>query len=297
MLTAAAMPAIGVLAEAPEPVHSVAFSPDGTTLASRPPPTAVRLWDVATGRRIGGPLTGGPRAVAVAFSPDGNTLAGGSGDGSVGCGTWRRTSSGPPTPAARAQLPPWRSARTGRSWPWAATASCGCGTWPAAGRGRPAHRAFRRGHRWRSARTARPGRWRRRRHRRLWDVTSHQPRGARSASAQAGSIQWRSAPGQHPGRGRQGRVRAAVGRDQPPPGGRPAHRASGAVISVAFSRDGATVAAGGADGTARLWDVATHEPVGGPLLARPLQSRQWRSAQTERSSPPAAATARTGCGT
>jgi WD40 repeat protein len=42
------------------------------------------VWDVATRRPVGGPLTGHPGSVyAVAFSPDGRTLASGDDDGTV----------------------------------------------------------------------------------------------------------------------------------------------------------------------------------------------------------------------
>ena len=63
-------------------VDSVAFSPDGHTLAGGSGGT-VGLWDVADPvhpRPLGQPLTGGTAGInSVAFSPDGHTLAGGSG--------------------------------------------------------------------------------------------------------------------------------------------------------------------------------------------------------------------------
>src|SRR5687767_11399814 len=65
-------------------VFSVAFSPDGATLASGSGDGSVRLWDVASRRQLGSPLTGNSNAVgSVAFSPDSKTLASGSADSSV----------------------------------------------------------------------------------------------------------------------------------------------------------------------------------------------------------------------
>ena len=58
MLAAAARPGIAVLASGSDPVDSVAFSSDGKMLASGSGDGAVRLWDVATHRQIGNPLTG-----------------------------------------------------------------------------------------------------------------------------------------------------------------------------------------------------------------------------------------------
>jgi WD40 repeat protein len=61
-------------------VNSVAFSPDGLTLASGSMDNTIKLWDVATGE-LKATLKDQTRTVrSAAFSPDGLTLASGNGD-------------------------------------------------------------------------------------------------------------------------------------------------------------------------------------------------------------------------
>ena len=64
-------------------INSIAFSPNGLTIASGSSDNTIRLWDVATGsqlRTLAG-HTGGVNSVA--FSPNGNIIASGSSDGTV----------------------------------------------------------------------------------------------------------------------------------------------------------------------------------------------------------------------
>src|SRR5439155_494724 len=58
-------------------VASVAFSPDGRTLATASAEPAVQLWDVATGRPLATPGGHAAPVAALAFAPDGRTLASG----------------------------------------------------------------------------------------------------------------------------------------------------------------------------------------------------------------------------
>src|SRR5207245_9743552 len=65
------------------PVVSVAFSPDGKTLASGSWDKTVKLWDVSTGNELR-TLKGHSDIVhSVAFSPDGKMLISGGEDGTI----------------------------------------------------------------------------------------------------------------------------------------------------------------------------------------------------------------------
>jgi len=85
--TLATGPYLGTLTGHSGSVESVAFTPDGPTLATGSDDTTVILWDLTDPSRprpLGQPLTGHRKPVnSVAFAPDGRTLATGSDDNTV----------------------------------------------------------------------------------------------------------------------------------------------------------------------------------------------------------------------
>jgi WD40 repeat protein len=73
-----------IKAEASGGAIGLAFSPDGTTVASGGGDGAIRFWDVATHQERGAPLTDDPSAAySLAFSRDGTTLVSAGLDGTV----------------------------------------------------------------------------------------------------------------------------------------------------------------------------------------------------------------------
>jgi WD40 repeat protein len=87
----------------PAAAPTIAFAPDGRTLAARGPGRSVHLWDIATGKEAG-ELKGHEGGVtALAFAPDGKALASGSSDTTVLI--WDAARLNPEAKLASVQLP------------------------------------------------------------------------------------------------------------------------------------------------------------------------------------------------
>ncbi|GAA1287682.1 nSTAND1 domain-containing NTPase [Streptomyces javensis] len=241
-------------------VRSVAFSPNGRTLASADDYGKIRLWDVATGKPRS-TLTGYTGVRSVAFSPDGRILASGGDYGEirlrdVATGKPRTTlTGGRGTVRSVAFSPDGRILASGgedgkiRLWDVATgkprttlTGHTGYG-WSVGFS--PDGRILASG--------GEDGKIR------LWDVATGKPRITLTGRA---GIVW-SVAFSPDGRilasgGEDGKIRlwdVATGKPRITLTGR-----AGIVWSVAFSPDGRILASGGEDGKIRLWDVATGKP-------------------------------------
>jgi WD40 repeat protein len=288
MLAAAARPEIAVLSAHTGQVVSVAFSPDGKTLATATFDHTVQLWDVATGRQIGEPITSNNgNTGSMTFSRDGKTLATGSdADGTVrlwDVATGHRI--GHTLPGRAGPGPSLAFSLNGKTL--ASGSSDGTVLWDVAtghqiGSLLPSHSGFVVSVAFspdgKTLATAlnppeqpiqegkTPATGSENGAIRLWDVatggqiggplTGHTGSVSSVAFSPASKI---LASGYGDGAIRLWDV--ATGRQI----GGPLTGHTGSVSSVAFSPDGKTLASGSADGTVRLWDVATGLQIGDPL--------------------------------
>ena len=228
ILAAATSPLSSLLTGPANSVDSVAFSPNGRTLAAGSADHKVWLWNVADPAhptRLG-PLTGPASVFSVAFSPDGRTLAAGSVDDKVWL--WDVADPAHPTPLGPPLTGPASAVNSLAFGPDGRTLAAGSvdGTV------------------------------------RLWDVAdpAHPTPLGPPLTGPASAVNSLAS-------GPDGRTLAAGSADgtvrlwdvadpaHPTPLGPPLTGPASAVNSLAFGPDGRTLAAGSEDGTVRVWNL------------------------------------------
>ncbi|KAG8820506.1 hypothetical protein FRC19_008802 [Serendipita sp. 401] len=206
-------------------VLSVAFSPDGSHIASGSTDKTIRLWDADTCKPLEKPFEGHLDAVlSVAFSPDGRWIASGSTDCTIRL--WD-TEIGHPLGG-----PFWCHSHAVRSVAFSPD-----------------------GHRIASGTTGNTVQ--------LWDAETGQPLGEplRGHSGTVWSVVF-SPDGHRIASGSMDNTIRLWDAEAGQPLGEPFQGHSGAIWSVAFSPDGSHIASGSTDKTIRLWDAETGDPLG-----------------------------------
>jgi WD40 repeat protein len=260
----------------PKPVRTVAFSPDGTRVATSShdlqiDAATVHLWDAATGRPLAPPIRHNSQVAALAFSPDGRVLA--TGDYAWNVRLWDLTT-GQPLGEPLAQKGIVFSMTFSRDGQKLAVGTVDPANearfWDVATR-KPIGRAMPHKN-WivevafsedgktlltrSNDRTAR-----------LWDAASGEPKS--DYLPHSGLLAATLSP--------DGKTIATGGTDdrarlwdattgQPVPGATLVHGSR--ITALAYSPDGRILGVGCADGSGRLWDVTTFRPLGPPLVQR-----------------------------
>jgi WD40 repeat protein len=86
-------------------VTGAAFSPDGTRVVTVSEDMTARVWDAATGKPLGIPLTHQAMVTSAAFSPDGTHVVTVSGDGTGTARVWEIPLDDTPWEALAARCP------------------------------------------------------------------------------------------------------------------------------------------------------------------------------------------------